>query len=47
MSHRLERFYHTQLDTSDALNPEAMENCYKATVELVRGMTAENMGDES
>jgi hypothetical protein len=38
LSHTLERFYHTRLDTSDSLNPEALENCYKATVELVRAM---------
>ena len=36
LSHKLERFYHTRLDTSDHLNPEALENCYKAVAELVR-----------
>ena len=35
LSHRLERFYHTRLDTPENLSPGALENCYRATAEFV------------
>ena len=35
LNHRLERFYHTRLDTAARLNPEALENCYRAAVYTV------------
>jgi putative aminopeptidase FrvX len=34
MSHRLENYYHTRRDLPDSLNPEGLENCYKAAVRL-------------
>ena len=36
LSHLLERFYHTRLDTPENLNPTALENCLKATEEFIR-----------
>ena len=42
MSHQLERIYHTRRDTADNLNPEALENCYRATVELIRKLDGGN-----
>lgn len=36
MNHKLERFYHTQLDTPDKLSEEAIHNCYLATLEMIR-----------
>ena len=36
LSHRLERFYHTRLDTPENLSPGALENCYRATAEFIR-----------
>ena len=36
LNHRLERFYHTRLDTPENLSPSALENCYRATVEFIR-----------
>ena len=42
MSHQLERMYHTRRDTADNLNPEALENCYRATVELIRKLDGGN-----
>ena len=38
LSHNLERYYHTRLDTADNLDPEGLENCYKATVEFIRSL---------
>ena len=38
LSHNLERYYHTRLDTPDSLDPEGLENCYKATVEFIRAL---------
>ena len=38
LSHNLERYYHTRLDTPDNLDPEGLENCYKATVEFIRAL---------
>lgn len=35
LSHRLERFYHTRLDTPENLSPAALENCYRATAEFI------------
>ena len=35
LSHRLERFYHTRLDTPENLSPGALENCYRATAEFI------------
>ena len=42
MSHQLERIYHTRRDTADNLNAEALENCYRATVELIRNLDRKN-----
>ena len=36
LSHRLERFYHTRMDTPENLSPGALENCYRATAEFIR-----------
>ena len=36
LSHRLERFYHTRLDTPENLSPIALENCFRVTAEFVR-----------
>ena len=36
LSHLLERFYHTRLDTPENLNPTALETCLKATEEFIR-----------
>ena len=38
LSHNLEQYYHTRLDTADNLDPEGLENCYKATVEFIRSL---------
>ena len=35
MSHKLENYYHTRRDIPDSLNPEGLENCYKAAVRLL------------
>ena len=35
LSHRLEHFYHTRLDTPENLSPAALENCLRATAEFV------------
>ena len=35
LNHKLERFYHTRLDTPENLSPEALENCLRATAEFV------------
>jgi len=35
LNHRLEDYYHTRRDTWDNLNPEGLENCYRATVRLL------------
>ena len=35
LSHRLENYYHTRRDSCDSLNPEGLENCYRAAVRLV------------
>lgn len=35
LNHRLEDYYHTRRDTWDNLNPEGLENCYRATVQLL------------
>ena len=35
LNHRLEDYYHTRRDTWDNLNPEGLENCYKATVQVL------------
>ena len=42
MSHQLERIYHTRRDTANNLNAEALENCYRATVELIRKLEGDN-----
>ena len=36
LNHRLERFYHTRLDTPENLHSEALENCFRATAEFLR-----------
>ena len=35
LNHRLEDYYHTRRDTWDNLNPEGLENCYRATVRMI------------
>ena len=35
LSHRLERFYHTRMDTPENLSPLALENCLHATAEFI------------
>ena len=35
LSHTLEKFYHTRLDTPENLNPTALENCLRATAEFI------------
>lgn len=35
LSHKLEDYYHTRLDTYDHLNREGLKNCYKAAVMLI------------
>lgn len=35
LNHKLEDYYHTRRDTWDNLNAEGLENCYKATVQLL------------
>ena len=35
LSHVLEDYYHTRRDSWDNLNPQGLENCYKATVSLI------------
>jgi len=35
LSHKLEDYYHTRKDTWDHLNPEGLENCYKALVRMI------------
>ncbi|MCQ2418110.1 MAG: M20/M25/M40 family metallo-hydrolase [Oscillospiraceae bacterium] len=35
LSHRLESYYHTRLDSYEYLNEEGLENCYKATIRLL------------
>lgn len=39
LSHKLERYYHTRLDTGENLGAEGIENCYKATVEFLRRLS--------
>lgn len=36
LNHKLEDYYHTRRDSYDHLNAEGLENCYKATVEMLR-----------
>ena len=36
LNHKLEDYYHTRRDTSDNLNTEGLENCYKATVRMLK-----------
>ena len=38
LNHVLEDYYHTRRDTSDNLNEEGLENCYKATVRLIENI---------
>ena len=38
LNHKLEDYYHTRRDTWDNLNPEGLENCYRATVRLIQRM---------
>jgi len=35
LNHRLEDYYHTRRDTWNNLNRKGLENCYRATIELV------------
>jgi len=42
LNHRLEDYYHTRRDTWDNLNREGMENCYRATLQMLH--TMENKG---
>lgn len=35
LNHRLEDYYHTRRDTWDNLNPEGLENCFRATVRML------------
>ena len=35
LSHKLEDYYHTRRDTWNNLNKEGLENCYKATVQML------------
>lgn len=36
LNHKLEDYYHTRRDTCDNLNEEALENCYQATIKMLR-----------
>ena len=36
LNHKLEDYYHTRKDSWDNLDPEGLENCYKATVTMLR-----------
>jgi len=38
LNHVLEDYYHTRNDTCDNLDPEGLENCYKAVVALLDEM---------
>ena len=35
LNHRLEDYYHTRRDTWDNMDPEGLENCYRAAVRLI------------
>lgn len=36
LNHKLEDYYHTRRDTWNNLNPEGLENCYRATVRMIQ-----------
>ena len=38
LSHKLEDYYHTRKDTWDNVEPEGLENCYKATIALIESL---------
>ena len=38
LNHRLEDYYHTRRDSWDNLNPQGLENCYRATATLIKTM---------
>ena len=38
LNHKLEDYYHTRKDSYHNLNPEGLENCYKALVMLVKNL---------
>ena len=42
LNHKLEDYYHTRRDTWDNLDREGLENCYRATVQLIQKMEEEN-----
>ena len=38
LSHKLEDYYHTRRDSFDNLNETGLENCYRATIQLIEDM---------
>ena len=38
LNHKLEDYYHTRRDTWDNMDAEGLENCYRATVQLIQRM---------
>ena len=36
LSHRLEKYYHTRLDTAENLDPAGLENCFRAAMGTIR-----------
>ena len=40
LNHRLEDYYHTRRDTWDNLDPQGLDNCYRATVRMLERIDA-------
>ena len=40
LNHKLEDYYHTRRDTWDNLDPQGLDNCYRATVRMLERIDA-------